>query len=88
MWTADAHMHELEDFQPGDVVLTPSGRRAVIQKLLSGASKHDPFARVKCRYEDGDDRDLVTLQPHQLRRCQMFQKNTALRDTFPYERSE
>lgn len=88
MRAEDEVMHELEDFHPGEVVLTPSGRRAVIQKLLSGASKYDPFARVKCRYEDGDDRDLVTLQPHQLRRCQMSQKNTALRDTFPYERSE
>ena len=57
---------ELEDFRAGDVVLTPSGRRAIVKKLLTGASKFDHFSRVVLRYEDGGAKDLVTLQPHQL----------------------
>lgn len=60
-------LYELEDFAVGDVVLTPSGRRAIVVRLLSGASKKDCFSRVMVRYEDGGSKDLVTLQPHQLR---------------------
>lgn len=60
------HMHD--DRHPiGTVVLTPSGRRAIVKKYLSGASKRDAFDRVVVRYVDGDARDLVTLQPHQIR---------------------
>lgn len=58
---------EPEDFKPGQVVLTPSGRRAIVQRVLSGSSKRDIFDRIICRYEDGPARDLVTLQPQQLR---------------------
>lgn len=59
--------HELEDFTVGMIVITPSGRRAVVKKLLSGASKKDAFARIICQYEGGGPKDLVTLQPHQLK---------------------
>lgn len=60
-------MQELEDFPIGAAVLTPSGRRARVVKHLSGASKRDAFTRLICRYEGGGPKDLVTLQPHQLR---------------------
>jgi hypothetical protein len=63
----EAFMHEPEDFPCGSVAITPSGRRVIIKKHLTGASKFDPFTRIVCRYEDGGPKDLVTLQPHQLR---------------------
>lgn len=62
----EAFMQDV-DFPVGTVVITPSGRRAIVKKTLRGASKFDCFERVVCRYEGGDARDLVTLQPHQLR---------------------
>jgi hypothetical protein len=61
-------MHfESEDFPVGTPVITPSGRRAVVVRQLTGASKRDCFSRVICRYEGGGAKDLVTLQPHQLK---------------------
>lgn len=64
----EVFMHMHDDRHPiGTVVLTPSGRRAIVKKYLSGASKRDAFDRVVVRYFDGDARDLVTLQPHQIR---------------------
>lgn len=59
-------LHDIE-YQVGDVVLTPSGRRAVVKKIMLGTSKTDAFDRIVVRYLDGTPRDLVTLQPHQLR---------------------
>lgn len=71
-WEAFMHMHD--DRHPiGTVVLTPSGRRAIVKKYLSGASKRDAFDRVQCYYEDGGPRDLVTLQPHQIRPASFVQ---------------
>lgn len=61
-------MLELEDLSVGVTYLTPSGRRAVLQRKLTGASKRDLCERVILRYEGGGTKDLVTLQPHQLRR--------------------
>lgn len=58
---------ELEDFSKGDIVLTPSGRRAIVVKLLVGTSKRDLCDRIICKFEDGRTRDFVTLQPRQLR---------------------
>lgn len=60
-------MMDAESFSVGDLVITPSGRRAIVKRILSGASKFDCFSRIICRYEDGKPGDLVTLQPHQLR---------------------
>jgi len=60
---------DLEDFSPGETVVTPSGRRAVVKKLLAGTSKRDCFSRLTCRYVDGGPRDLVTLQPHQVKKA-------------------
>lgn len=61
-------LQDRDSIPVGAVVLTPSGRRAIVKKHLSGSSKLDCFDRVICRYEDGPAKDLVTLQPHQLRR--------------------
>lgn len=84
-------MYELEDFPPGMVVLTPTGRRAIVKKHLTGASKRDYFARLICQYEGGGIKDLVTLQPHQLRpvdigpeRSQLSSNDGAIIDTFRY----
>lgn len=60
-------MCEAEDFPVDSAVLTPSGRRAVVIKHLTGASKFDHFTRLMLRYEGGGRNDVVTLQPHQLR---------------------
>lgn len=57
----------LEDFEAGMPVLTPSGKRAIVVKTLAGASKRDLCDRVIVKYEGGHAKDLVTLQPHQLR---------------------
>jgi hypothetical protein len=62
-------MFDREDFPEGMEVITPSGRRAIVVKQLSGASKFDPFSRVTCRYVGGGPKDLVTLQPHQLKKA-------------------
>lgn len=59
-------MFDMEDFVIGEEVLTPTGRRAVVVKHLSGASKKDCFTRIMLRYVGGGPKDLVTLQPHQL----------------------
>lgn len=59
--------YEAEDFTAGEWVLTPTGRRAQVVRILSGASKFDCFSRVMVRYEGGGPKDLATLQPHLLR---------------------
>lgn len=59
--------HDAEDFPLGSLATTPTGRRVVVVKHLSGASKRDCFTRIICRYEGGGAKDLVTLQPHQLK---------------------
>lgn len=68
-------MFDREDFSVGEDVITPSGRRAIVVKQLSGASKFDPFSRVVCRYVGGGAKDLVTLQPHQLKRAEKQQQD-------------
>jgi hypothetical protein len=60
-------MYEMEDHPVGAIVLTPLGRRAIVKRHLTGASKKDHFSRLICQYEGIDDKDLVTLQPHHLR---------------------
>lgn len=67
-------MFEREDFSVGTEVVTPSGRRAVVVKHLSGASKFDPFSRVVCRYVGGGAKDLVTLQPGVLKKAEKQQE--------------
>lgn len=68
-------MFKDEDFSAGDDVVTPSGRQAVVKKVLIGASKHDHFTRIVCRYAGGGPKDLVTLQPHQLKRAPAVQNS-------------
>lgn len=60
---------ETEDLPVGCHVLTPTGRRAVVVKHLTGASKFDAFSRVMIRYDGGGPKDLATLQPQLLRRA-------------------
>jgi hypothetical protein len=48
-------------------VITPSGREAIVVRILTGASKRDVFSRIICRFVGGTSRDLVTLQPGQLK---------------------
>jgi hypothetical protein len=67
---------DLDDFQPGETVITPSGRLAEVKKLLAGTSKKDCFSRLTCRYLDGGPRDLVTLQPHQVRKAPIVERET------------
>lgn len=64
-------MLELEDLFVGMVCITPSGRRAIVKRVLTGQSKKDLCERVILRFEGGPPNDLVTLQPHQLKRAPM-----------------
>lgn len=60
-------LHDIENYPIGTAVITPSGRRGTVIKHLAGESKLDPFDRLVVRFDGGDKRDVVTLQPHQLR---------------------
>lgn len=57
---------ESEELSVGALVVTPSGRRAMVVKTLKGTSKRDYFQRVIVRYVGmgGEAR----LQPQLLRR--------------------
>ncbi len=51
----------LEDFTPGSLVKTPTGRYGIVTKLTYGAD--GDFPRCQIRYLDGITRDCVRLQP-------------------------
>lgn len=59
------------DLKTGQKVITPSGRLATVKRILSGSSKQDHFERVICQYDDveNDQKNLVTLQPHLLKKA-------------------
>lgn len=52
---------DLEDFAPGTLVRTPTGRYGIVMKLTYGADGDLP--RCQVRYLDGITRDYVRLQP-------------------------
>lgn len=52
---------DLEDFTPGSLVKTPTGRYGIVTKLTYGAD--GDFPRCQIRYLDGITRDCVRLQP-------------------------
>lgn len=54
----------LEDFSPGSLVKTPTGRYGIVTKLTYGADGDLP--RCQIRYLDGITRDCVRLQPDTL----------------------
>lgn len=54
----------LEDFAPGSLVQTPTGRFGIVMKLTYGADGDLP--RCQIRYLDGITRDYVRLQPETL----------------------
>lgn len=58
-------------YPAGTIVVTPSGRQAVVLRYLQGTGKADMFERAICRYLDStSDRECVTLQPRFLRRIE------------------
>lgn len=61
-----AQQFDLDDFPPGALVCTPSGRIGIVIKHQGAASKHDHFQRVLLHF-GGGPRDSVLLQPHMLR---------------------
>ena len=54
----------LEDFEPGSLVQTPTGRYGIVTKHIYGADGDLP--RCQIRYLDGSTRDFVRLQPDSL----------------------
>lgn len=56
---------DLDDFPPGTLARTPSGRIGIVIKHQGAESKLDHFQRVVLRF-NADPRDSVTLQPHML----------------------
>lgn len=58
-------MLDLDDFPPGTLARTPSGRVGIVIKHQGAASKLDHFQRVVLHFS-ADPRDSVMLQPHML----------------------
>jgi len=58
-------MLDMEDFPPGTLVRTPSGRIGIVIKHQGAESKLDHFQRVVLRF-NADPRDSVMLQPQML----------------------
>lgn len=56
---------DLDDFPPGTLARTPSGRIGIVIKHQGAESKRDHFQRVVLRFS-ADPRDSVMLQPHML----------------------
>lgn len=56
---------DLDDFPPGTLARTPSGRIGIVIKHQGAESKRDHFQRVMLRF-NADPRDSVMLQPHML----------------------
>lgn len=55
---------EIDDFPPGTVVKTPTGRVGVVIKARGSESKFDHFERIAVKLSSV--RDTVVLQPHLL----------------------
>ncbi len=64
-----AQVYDMDDFPPGSVVQTPSGRVGIVIKHQNAASKRDHFQRLQVHF-GGGPRDSVLLQPDVLRPIQ------------------
>lgn len=60
-----AQLYDMDDFPPGTLARTPSGRIGIVIKHQGAASKLDHFQRVQLHF-GGGARDSVMLQPHML----------------------
>lgn len=60
-----AQLYDLDDFPPGSLARTPSGRIGIVLKHRGAASKHDHFQRIQLHFGRGPH-DSVMLQPHML----------------------
>lgn len=60
-----AQIWDLDDFPPGTLARTPSGRIGIVIKYKGAESRRDHFQRVVLRF-NADPRDSVTLQPQML----------------------
>lgn len=61
-----AQLLDLDDFPPGTLACTPSGRIGIVIKHQGAESKRDHFQRVLLHF-GGGPRDSVLLQPHMMR---------------------
>lgn len=61
-----AQVYDTDDFPPGSVVQTPSGRVGIVIKHQGAASKRDHFQRLQVHF-GGGPRDSVMLQPDVLK---------------------
>jgi len=68
---------DLDDFPPGTLARTPSGRIGIVIKHQGAESKRDHFQRVVLRF-NADPRDSVMLQPHMLERITPCTRGRAL----------
>jgi len=57
---------DMEDFQIGSKVMTPSGRVGTVVKHRGAQSRHDLFQRVIIEFDEPIG-DSVALQPHLLK---------------------
>lgn len=63
----DNRNRDVDDFPPGSVVVTPTGKTGVVIAHKGYESRQDPFMRVMIKLDGGDRQDIVQLQPHYLR---------------------
>lgn len=68
---------DLDDFPPGTLARTPSGRVGIVIKHQGAASKRDHFQRVVLHFGAGP-RDSVMLQPHMLEAITPLTRERAL----------
>lgn len=72
-----AQLLDLEDFPPGSLARTPSGRVGIVLKHKGAQSKRDHFQRVMLHFGGGPT-DTVMLQPHLLEPITPMTRDRAL----------
>lgn len=72
-----AQLYDLDDFPPGSLARTPSGRVGIVLKHKGAQSRRDHFQRVMLHFGGGPT-DTVMLQPHLLEPITPMTKDRAL----------
>ena len=73
---------DLDDFPPGSLARTPSGRVGIVLKHKGAQSKRDHFQRVMLHFGGGPT-DTVMLQPHLLEPIAPMTRDRASSDCDP-----
>lgn len=72
-----AQLYDLDDFPPGSLARTPSGRVGIVLKHKGAQSRRDHFQRVMLHFGGGPT-DTVMLQPHLLEPITPMTRDCAL----------